>query len=145
MGLRRHIAAAAFAFSLATNLFGQADTGTITGRVTDSSGSTVAGVQITIVQTENNFTFTSVTNNEGIYRVQSLQPGTYTVTFQAPGFKRTIRTGIALRVGDVLPIDAALEIGALTESVQVTAEATLLETETSVTGTVTEGDHLYKL
>src|ERR1700730_4863072 len=145
MRLRRHIAAAAFALSLAANLFGQADTGTITGRVTDSSGSIIAGVQITVLQNENNFTFTPVTNNEGIYRVRSLQPGTYTVTFQAPGFKRTIRSGITLRVGDVLPIDVALEVGALTESVQVTAEATLLETETSVTGTVTEGDHLYKL
>ena len=48
----------------------------------------------------------------GIYRVQSLQPGTYTVSFQAGGFKRVVQEGLVLRVGDVLPVDAALQIGA---------------------------------
>ena len=97
------------------------------------------------MQTETNFHFTSVTNNDGIYRVQSLQPGPYTVTFEAQGFKRLVQENLTLRVGDVLPVDATMQVGAVTDSVEVKAQSTLLETETSATGTVTEGDQLYKL
>ena len=132
-------------FFLALGVYAQLDTGTITGRVTDATGAAVPNVQINIVQKENNFTFSSTTNSDGIYRVQSLQPGTYTVSFQAGGFKRVVQEGLVLRVGDVLPVDAALQIGAVSESIEVTAQSTLLETETSSTGTVTEGDTLYKL
>ena len=131
--------------ALAFKAYPQADTGAITGKVVDPSGAAIANVQVSIVQTQTNFHFTSVTNGEGIYRVQSLLPGPYTVSFEAPGFKRLIRENITLRVGDVLPVDATMEVGALTESVQVQAQATLLETETSTAGTVTEGDTLYQL
>jgi hypothetical protein len=132
-------------FVLALGVYAQLDTGTITGRVTDATGAAVPNVQVSVVQKENNFTFSSVTNGDGIYRVQSLQPGTYTVSFQAGGFKRVVQDGLVLRVGDVLPVDAALQVGAVNESIEVTAQSTLLETETSSTGTVTEGDTLYKL
>jgi hypothetical protein len=134
-----------FAFVCACRLFGQADTGTITGIVSDPSGAAIAGVQATIVQQENNFTFFSVTNSEGLYRVQSLKPGTYSVKFQAGGFKLSIHEGLVLRVGDVLEVNAPLEVGSVSDSVEVTAHATLLETETTNTGTVTEGNHLYQL
>ena len=66
---------------LALGVYAQLDTGTITGRVTDATGAAVPNVQVSVVQKENNFTFSSVTNGDGIYRVQSLQPGTYTVSF----------------------------------------------------------------
>ena len=105
----------------------------------------MANVQVSIVQTETNFHFTSATNKDGIYRVQSLQPGPYTVAFESPGFKRLVREDVTLRVGDVLPVDASMQVGAVTDSVEVKAQATLLETETSSTGTVTEGNQLYKL
>src|SRR5581483_12164936 len=90
-------------------LMAQVDTGTITGRVTDSTGAVIPNAQITIVQPETNFKFDSVTNNNGIYRVQSLQPGVYTVTIRAQGFKPFNQSGLQLRTGDVLPIDATLE------------------------------------
>jgi hypothetical protein len=77
--------------------------------------------------------------------VQSLLPGPYTVTFEAAGFKRLVRENLTLQVGAVLPMDGTLEVGALSESVEVTAQATLLETETSSSGTVTEGGTLYEL
>ncbi|MEO7143719.1 MAG: carboxypeptidase-like regulatory domain-containing protein, partial [Bryobacteraceae bacterium] len=125
--------------------FAQLDTATITGTVTDTSGALVPAVRITVVQTDTNFRFTSLTNAQGIYRIQSLQPGPYALTFEANGFKRAVREGINLRTGDVLPVNVTLEVGALTESVKVTAEGTLLETETSSSGTVTEGDTLYKM
>src|SRR5207302_4822633 len=91
------------------------------------------------------FTFQTATNGEGIYRIRSLQPGTYQLTFESPGFKRTVRESVTLQTGAVLPVEITLEVGSTNESVQVTAEATLLETETSSTGTVTEGEVLYKM
>ena len=98
-----------------------------------------------LLQTETNFRFSAATNAEGIYRVQSLQPGTYRITFEAAGFKRGVQEAVELRVGDVRPVDATMEVGTVTESVEVKAQSMLLETETSTTGTVTEGDTLYKL
>lgn len=126
-------------------LTAQVDTGTITGRVTDSSGAVVPNAQITVVQPETNFKFDSATNADGLYRVQSLQPGAYTVTIRAQGFKTFNQTGVQLRTGDVLAVDATLEVGSTSESVNVTAQSPQLETETSSQGTVTEGDTLYKL
>ena len=131
--------------ALALSVQAQVDTGTITGRVTDPSGSVVPNVQITLIQPETSFRFEAVSNSEGIFRIQSLQPGTYQISFESPGFKRLVKDNIVLQTGAVLPVDARLELGSATESVQVTAEATLLQTETSSTGTVTEGEVLYKL
>ena len=145
MQLRRCAILTGLFFSLVFVAFPQADTGTITGRVTDASGAAVPNAKISVVQTGTNFHFESVANSEGLYRVPSLQPGPYTVTFEAQGFKRLVEENVTLRVGDVLPVNANLQVGALTESVEVTAQSTLLETETSSTGTVTEGAQLYKL
>ncbi len=105
----------------------------------------MSGVQVTVVQTDTNFTFTAPTNNEGLFRVQSLQPGTYRVTFESQGFKKLVREGLDLRTGDTLPVDAVLQVGSVTESVEVRASATMLETETSATGAVVEGSVLYRL
>jgi hypothetical protein len=120
-------------------------TGTITGSVTDPSGAAAPNVKVTVVQTETNFETRVETNSEGLYRVQSLQPGPYRVTFEAPGFKRMVQSGIDLHTGDVLPVNVKLEVGQLAESIQVSAAGTLLETETSATGSLTEGDTLYKM
>jgi hypothetical protein len=125
--------------------FSQIGTATITGRVSDPSGAVVPHVAVTVVNTETNFQFSAVTNSEGLFRVQSLQPGPYRVTFEASGFKRLIRENVELRVGDTLPVDVALQVGNVAESVEVSASAQLLETETSATGTVMEGGLLHKL
>ena len=123
----------------------QVSTATITGTVTDPSGASIAGVKVIVLETGTNFAAPSETNSSGLYRVQSLQPGTYDVSFEAAGFKRLTQKGLLLKVGDVLPVNAVLDIGSLTEQVQVSSQGTLLETETSSTNTVTEGDFLYKM
>ncbi len=145
MQLRRCAVSLSLFCGLIVNSSAQVDTGVINGRVTDPSGAVIPNVQITVIQTETNFRFSSVTNSDGIYRIQSLQPGSYKVTFEAAGFKRLVEDNLTLRVGDVLPLDAALQVGAASESVEVNAQSLLLETETSSTGTVTEGATLYKL
>ena len=90
--------------------FGQIGTSTITGRVTDASGAVVPQVAVTLVNTNTNFQFSTVTNSDGLFRIQSLQPGPYRISFEATGFKRLIRENIDLRVGDTLPIDVTLEV-----------------------------------
>jgi hypothetical protein len=145
MQLRRFAILPALVLGLAVTAFPQADTGVITGTVVDTSGAAIANARVSIVRTDTRFHFESVANNEGFYRVQSLQPGTYTVSFEAQGFKRLIEDNVMLRVGDVLPVNATLQVGAVSDSVEVSALSTLLETETSSTGTVTEGAQLYKL
>jgi len=123
----------------------QIGTATITGRVTDPSGSAVVDVAVTVVNTDTNFQFVAATNSDGLFRVQSLQPGPYRVTFEAAGFKRFVRDGLDLRVGDSLPVDAKLEVGTVTESIEVNATAQLLETETTSSGALVEGSMYYKL
>jgi hypothetical protein len=140
-----HITALLLVVSSASPIFSQVSTGTITGTVTDPSGAAVPNVQISVIQTDTNFESRAVTNADGLYRVPSLQPGGYRVTFQAPGFKRMQQTGLTLRVGDVLPVNVTLELGQVAESIQVQANSTLLETETSAAGSVTEGETLYKM
>jgi hypothetical protein len=130
-------------FALAA--WAQLDTGTIAGRVNDSTGAVVANAQISIVQTDMNFETLSQTNETGLYRAQSLRPGPYRVTVTAPGFKRFVREGMALRVGDVLELNLALEVGAVTESVEVTDTLPLLDTETSATGALLQGTYAYAL
>jgi hypothetical protein len=130
-------------FTLAS--FAQVSTGTITGTVTDPQGSPIAAAKVRVVETNTNFQAQSETNSDGIYRIQSLQPGSYNVTFEASGFKTLVRQGLQLRVGDVLPVNGTLQLGQVNEQVEVTSAAPLLETETSSTSTVTEGDTLYKM
>ena len=123
----------------------QIGTSTITGRVTDPSGSVVPNVTITVTQEETNFTFPATSNNEGLYRVLSLQPGKYKITFELQGFKKLVRDNVDLRVGDTLAVDAQLQVGEIGESIEVTAQTQLLETETSASGAVVEGEFLYKM
>src|SRR5712691_11831594 len=136
----------ALAFLLCdTVAFCQIGTSTITGRVTDASGAVVPNVSVVVVNTGTNFQFTASTNADGLFRVQSLQPGPYRVTFEAAGFKRLIRDAVELRASDTRPVDATLEVGAVAESVEVQANAQLLETETSSSGALVDFNMYYKL
>jgi len=129
----------------ASTSLAQIGTSTLTGRVTDPSGSVVPNVTITVTQEGTNFTFPATTNNEGLYRVLSLQPGKYKIVFELQGFKKLVRDNVDLRVGDTLAVDAQLQVGEIGESIEVTAQTQLLETETSASGAVVEGAFLYKM
>jgi hypothetical protein len=121
------------------------DTGIITGRVQDPTGAVVVGAQVSIIHVETNIDNPSRTNDEGMFRVPALRPGIYRVAITAAGFKKYMRESVDLRVGVTLPVNANLEVGATSDTVEVTAATPLLETETSSTGTVIEGDYLYRM
>jgi len=120
-------------------------TATVVGNVTDNTGAVVPGAAINIVNTETQFVSNSETNTEGGYYVPNLSPGTYRLTIQAQGFKRYVREGIILRTSEQPRIDIQLEVGSVTESINVTASAPLLETETTSTGQIMEGETIVKI
>src|SRR5689334_15587640 len=121
------------------------DTAVLTGTVTDGTGAMVAGAQVTAINIATNFETSTVTNSEGLYRMPFLRPGMYRVRITAPGFKSFVRENVELRVGATLPINGVMELGAVAESVQVSAAAPLLETETSTSGTVVTGEFFERM
>jgi hypothetical protein len=118
---------------------------TIAGTVTDTTGAMVPGAKVLVVNTETGFNFEGVTNSEGYYYVPYLRPGVYNVTIEAQGFKRYVRDRIELRTNDQPRIDVKLEIGSVSESVEVQGSTPLLETETTVTGGIMEGQTVVKI
>jgi hypothetical protein len=112
------------------------DRGAFVGTVTDPTGAAVPNVKVGIIQTATNLRVDTLTNSVGQYRVPNLPVGVYRLTFEAPGFKTAVRDGVTLSVADVLRIDARLEVGQTTESLTVTAEAPILQTETPEVGTL---------
>ena len=120
-------------------------TATLVGTLTDNTGAVVPGATVTIVNTETQFVSNSQTTSEGGYYVPNLIPGTYRLTIEAQGFKRYVREGIILRTSETPRLDVQLEVGAVTESINVSGSAPLLETETTATGQVLEGDTIVKI
>ena len=123
----------------------QTGQGILTGSVTDSSGAIIAGVSVLTRNQNTGFTYNAVTNAEGIYRVPYLNAGSYQVSYEAPGFKKLVRSDIPIRSTETLRLDVSMEVGNVVESVEVSAGAQLLETETSTTGHMVSGKELVTL
>lgn len=116
-------------------LWSQQDRGTFTGTVTDSTGSVVPNVRVAVVNTQTNATYDSRTNDVGQYRVPNLPIGSYKITFETDGFKSFVRDGLTLNIAQVARVDAQLQVGSTTDSIEVRAEVPLLQTETPEVGT----------
>ena len=123
-------------FLLTIRLWAQVSYGNITGRVTDPTGAIVPKAAVEAVNVNTNVAATTMSNAEGNFELRNLIPGQYRLTVQLAGFKRLTRGPLELRVGDVLNLTVALEVGAATESVTVTTEAPLLETGSASLGQV---------
>ena len=124
-----------FLFLASSLLYSQSSSGTIEGIVHDSSGAVISGAKIRLLGTETGEVVRDVTAGaDGAFAAPLLRPSTYTVEASAPGFKKLVRSGIILRVDDVLNLRLALEVGAATESVTVSASADLLEETTNTVG-----------
>ncbi|MGH9673661.1 MAG: carboxypeptidase-like regulatory domain-containing protein, partial [Bryobacteraceae bacterium] len=135
-----------FGFALAAALsYGQQGRGTILGTVTDSSGAAVVGARVTVTNVDTNVSFGTVTNQEGYYTVPPLNVGHYSVSVEMQGFKRSVRSGVVIAVDQRARVDMALEVGALTESVQVVGVAPLVETSTGALGKVVENRRVQEL
>jgi hypothetical protein len=116
-------------------LLAQLNRGSITGTVTDNSGSVIPNVKIGIRNTATGAVYQSVTNENGQYSAPNLPTGTYAITFEAPNFKKSERKDVELSVTQVLRVDAAMEVGSVGESIEVTAETPRLQTDSPEVGT----------
>ncbi|MFN7923572.1 MAG: carboxypeptidase-like regulatory domain-containing protein [Bryobacteraceae bacterium] len=117
----------------------------ITGAVTDPTGAVMVGAAVTIRNTDTNQTRSAVTNETGNYSLPYLVPGTYDLRVEIGGFKAATRKGIVLQVGAVARIDFAMEVGEVSQQVEVSGGAPLLNTETSALGTVIENRRIVDL
>ncbi|MCL5743082.1 MAG: carboxypeptidase-like regulatory domain-containing protein [Acidobacteria bacterium] len=138
---------AVFAFcALGTcSLEAQTSMAQITGRTTDASQAVIPGTQITVTNTQTRIQRKTVSNAEGYYTVPLLDPGNYQVDVEAQGFRAISRSGITLQVNQNARIDFELEVGTVTEKIQVTEAAPLVERESSALGTVISNEKIVNL
>jgi Carboxypeptidase regulatory-like domain/TonB dependent receptor len=110
----------------------------VTGLVTDPHGRSVPGVTILITNINTDVASRTVTNDQGIYRVPSLQPGIYRMTVDKDGFKSIVKSGIELHVQDVASINFELQIGSVNETVTVEAGGLVINTTDATVSTVVD-------
>jgi hypothetical protein len=110
--------------------FGQGGNGTITGTITDPAGAVVAGATVDATNSETGVVYSAVSTNAGVYTVPNLPVGTYAVTVKVQGFKTFTHTNLGVAATQILREDIGLEVGTSAEAITVTAEASLLKTET---------------
>ena len=118
-----------FLVVVASLALGQVGNGTITGTVTDPAGAVVAGAAVEAKNTETGVVFPAVSTNTGNYTISNLPVGTYAVTVKVQGFKTYTHTNLVVAATQIIKEDVGLQVGAASDSVTVTAEASLLKTE----------------
>ena len=124
------------ALCLTPALLGQGQFGSILGTVTDATGGAVPGAKVAAINTGTNVRVETQSNQVGLYQLLQLNPGSYAVEAEASGFKRVQRSAVRVQVADRITLDITLEVGSLSETVNVTAEAPALRTSDAQMGEV---------
>src|SRR5438045_2029926 len=126
-----------FVLATALTVLGQQTTGSLNGTVVDPSGATVAGATISVVNNATGAERGAVSSTAGTFDLQALQPGTYTITVDAKGFKRAVSRDIVVSVATTAQVNIPLEVGSANETVTVTAAQEVINTTTpSITNVV---------
>src|ERR1700722_5749056 len=110
--------------------------GNITGTVSDASGGALEGAQVTLTNQETDAKLTQTTGSDGLYQFSNLLPGRYRIDVEMRGFKHTTQPDIVVQVQQTSSINLTLEVGAETQTVEVTAETPLLQTDNASLGQV---------
>ena len=116
----------------------QSESATLSGRVSDSSGAAIVGAEVVLTDTQTNVEQRTKTNEVGLYVFSGVHPGTYRVAAGATGFRVLIKDGLTLHVQDELAENFSLTLGAISESMTVTADATPINTTDASVGTVVD-------
>src|SRR5262249_5786383 len=135
---------AALGFLSALPLLSQTS-GEVTGTVTDATGAIIVGATVTIQHTSTGQVRQVQTNQAGTYDVPFLVPGAYAVRVEKQGFKSATRSDILLQVGAIARVDFSVEVGVVSESVEVQGGSALLTTENTAVGTVIENKRIVEL
>jgi len=120
-------------------------TGSILGVVHDRSQAVVAGARIVATNVQTNFKQETVSAADGSYRILALPAGTYKVTVTSPGFQQYTATDVDLKVNDQLRVDVTLDVGSVTEKVEISANAVQVQTESTQLGDVIESKKMLAL
>ncbi len=119
--------------------------GEITGSISDASGAVIAGARVTVTNIATEQVRSAVSNDTGVYSIPYLVPGTYSVRAEKAGFKVTTQAGVDVHVGVVARIDVRLQLGEISQQVEVTGGAPLLATESVALGSVIESAQIVNL
>jgi hypothetical protein len=124
---------------LARLVVAQVGSADLTGQISDSSGGLIAGMRVTATNSQTNISAETSTSAAGLYVFTNLVPGTYSVAAEAAGFQNLVRTGVRLVTGERTRLDLTMTVGSVKESVTVSADAPLLQSES---GSITQSiDH----
>jgi carboxypeptidase family protein len=114
----------------------QTPTATIGGQVRDASGAAIPGVRVSAKNVETNIEREALTSDNGDYTIPLLNIGSYQVSVEKQGFKKSVQTGVVLQVDQKARLDFTLQVGQVSESVEVTAATSLVQTDSASVGTV---------
>ena len=131
--------ALALVLGLQAVAYAQTGAASITGLVTDQSGAATPGVTVTATNQATNVEYTAVSNATGNYDILSVPVGTYVVKAALSGFKTTTLRPMTLEAKQIARVDLRMEVGALEDTVEVTAQSPVLQTETATVGEVLSG------
>jgi hypothetical protein len=126
-------------------LFAQQPTGTILGAVRDATGAVVPGASLTVSNAETGAVRTAVTSADGSYRLPALQVGTYDIRVEHAGFQQEVRSGLRLNIGQEAVLNFALQIGAVEQTIAVSAEAPMIDTTSAVVSGLVNEDQVRDL
>ncbi len=126
-------------FTLPAAVFAQSSAATVTGFISDSSGAKLPGATVTYTNNATGVAATATTNNDGLYRITGLLPGSYNASVTMQGFKTSIKSDIDLQIEAQVALNYALDVGATTDTVTVSADANLLENNSPTVSQVIEG------
>ncbi|MBI1353838.1 MAG: hypothetical protein GC160_05790 [Acidobacteria bacterium] len=125
--------------------FGQGGTGQIVGRITDSSGGVIPGAGVTLTNVDTGITQSAQTGPQGYYRFPLLPPGNYRLDVRSEGFRSVSRSGVKLDVEQSVSLDFELQVGQVSETVEVVGAAPLLESENATIGQVVDNKSIVEM
>jgi len=131
--------------AVAPTLWSQSFTGAITGAITDPSGAGIPNAKVVAIEERSNVSSETISDIAGFYSFPALRSGLYRLEVEATGFRKLVRSGIEVRVNDRLRVDLTMTIGQLTDSIQVTGAAPLVESETGAIGSVIDNRKIVNL
>ncbi|HNG34231.1 MAG TPA: carboxypeptidase-like regulatory domain-containing protein, partial [Blastocatellia bacterium] len=147
--MKKHLFVCALVLAVVCGLssltLAQSFTGGIVGTVKNPNGEVVPNAEITITHLQTNKQVQTTANGEGFYTSPPLAVGDYRVEAKMQGFRRAVRSGINLQIQQTLQVDFMLEIGAVAETVEVTTQTPVLETNSSVLGKVVDNRRILEL
>ncbi len=132
-------------FVLSAMAWGQSFQGSLRGRIVDPNGAVIPDAKIVLLDEGTAGSRATLTSDRGEYTFAAVTPATYTVSAEAPGFKRAERKGVVVPTQTAITLDLALELGQVTEQIMVTGESSLLDTASASTGQVIDRQKLVDL